>query len=169
MVIRRKPVALVGTALVAGIVIGCWYWYISRPQYRIRKRFDALSARVSKQPEESTGVMAFKMHSLSELFGREVVLDFAEYAGSGRYSAETLASRVARIRPHFTQITLSFHDVTIMLIHESEAEADVTARLVAQRQSGEPNEDTREVRCTLRKMDGEWRFTAFREIEVLRR
>lgn len=166
MRLRTLVVILVLLAVAGGAF---WRLRPSEPR-RIRRQFDRLSERVSKPEGESSTVMALKMNALSDLFDSHLDVDLADFPGNGTYASSEVASHVARLRPTFRSLGLSFYDVSIEVTGTAQARARFTARLVATVGTGESQDDTRALLATLRKgTDGTWRFARFEETSVLQR
>ena len=135
---------------------------------KIRKRVSALRERVSKTTGESAAVMALKMQTFGELLDDPCEVELQEFPGNGVYTRAEISSRFARIRPRFSALQLTFHDLSIRLRGSDAAEATFTARVVADTRDGENYSGAREIVCRLHKCDGAWFFARFEEVQVLR-
>lgn len=166
MTLRSLSIGVLLLGLVAAAV---WLLRPSEPR-RVRRQLDRLSERISKTESESSAVMALKMNALGDLFESQVEVELADFPGNGTYASSEIASHVARFRPAFRALQLSFHDVGIDMQAGGQAQARFTARLAAVTGNGERQEDTRPIRAALRQgSDGVWRFGRFEEISVLQR
>ena len=164
---KRRHLAMI--VLAAAIVAALAVRLRPSDTKRIHKQLDRLGARFSREPGESTAVMAAKMHLFGDLFTTAFEVQLLSFAWNGMYSRAEIASHVARIRPRFRSIRLTFPDVDIRLDSPDAAVAIVTARLVVEHADGGVSEDTREVCCALKKLEDSWLFAGFYEVEVLER
>lgn len=159
---------LIILAVVAGVGLGLYLWLRPTEEGRVRKVVAALATTLSRPTGESTLMMALKTERMQELFGPEVSVQLLNFPGNGTLTANELASHATRLRPLFSSIELTFYDVDVQLEGADHATADLTARLKATRE-GNVREETRQLLCRLRKLEGKWRFCAFEEQAVLQR
>jgi uncharacterized protein YchJ len=113
--------------------------------------------------------MLYKTQRLGELFAPTCVLEVDRYGLAGTYTPGEVSSQAARARPRLARLVLSFHDLQVRFPTKDTAEAEFTARVVAQWDSGGAVEDTAEVRSELRRIEGKWLFCRFSEVTVLQR
>ena len=166
MISKRSLIVLVLAAVVVG---GLWYWLRPTPEKAVRKRLAALADCVSRQEQESVPGMAFKMTSLSGLFAPQVTIVISGFPGESTYTAEELASEIARFRPGFSRIDLTFYDVEVEVQDKQNASIACTARLVLNTAPSGSTQETRVLHCRLTRTDGPWQFAAFSEQPILRR
>ena len=162
----KKLLFLVLAAAVAG---GLYYRLRPTDEKRIRKQLAALSERLSKNAGESTTIMALKLQGLDALFAAQVEIDLKGFHGNGVYQQEELASLVARFRPGFRSMHLTFSDLVILIETADSATTTFTARLQVEDVEGKKSEDIREIKARLKKADKIWGFTRFEEVAVLER
>jgi hypothetical protein len=149
---------------VAAVVI--WRLW-PRPERAVRKRLAALAEAVSRRPGETNSVMALKMNRLPGLFDDTFEVEIQGFPANGTYSGSEMTSHVARMRPMFSRIDLTFYDVSVAFDGPDRATVELTARLTVERASGDETSDIRELVVTLVRRDGSWRFSRFREAAVL--
>ena len=163
----RIVLVLVVLAL-AGLLIGR-HLGVTEGQ-RVQKQIAKLAERISKRAGESTTSMTVKIHGFHDLFADKFTVELHEFPLNGTYQQAEIASHMARVRPQFKSIALSFHDIHVVLEGENAALVTLTGRLVVVLSHGnERHEDTREVVCRMKKGEDHWRFMAFEEATVLER
>jgi hypothetical protein len=64
---------------------------------------------------------------------------------------------------------LKFYDLSISLPEKGVANVTLTARLTGTSAAGERLEETRELRCVLKKAEKKWLFSEIEVVEVLKR
>jgi len=166
--VRKTLTRLAATAVLVALAVLLFLKLRPNEEKEIRRQIDALAARFSKHAGESSSVMAVKMHSLPDLFADELQLEMLGFPFNGVYRQAEISSHIARARTQFQTIDLMFHDVDVQIQDAENAVATLTGRLIIERANDKaPAEDVREVMCRLRKIDGDWRFTSFEEVEVL--
>jgi hypothetical protein len=151
------------------VAVGLWIGFrlFQSDERRIKKQFDALSEWVSKEPDENTIAMAHKMQRLGTLFDKRCSLKFPADSFSGDYTSEEISSYAARARSRFSKLSLDFYDLDIRFPEDGIARVNLTARLTGRTRSTEHFRDTRELVCTLRKMEKKWLFQNIEVVEVL--
>ncbi len=164
--VKRVLRWIVVVALLAGAVFAV-FWVRTTEQRQVRKRLNALAARFSKNVGESNAVMAVKMHTFPDLFTDDCELELVDFPANGVYTAAQIGSMAARFRPQFKTIALTFHDERILLTGSNTATVTMTARMVTTAGEKGPNEDTREIIASLRKVEDNWLFAGFTEAQVL--
>jgi len=157
--------------LLAFALAGYVWWRMRPNQDRaIVKRIEDLAERVTKPTGETNSVMALKMSGLAGLFADELAIDIEPVEGfaiDNKVGGDELASLIAQVRTMFSQLTLTCHDISVAHEVPDEASATFTARLEGTPKGDTRQTETREVHAQLRKIDGKWRFTAFRDEAVL--
>jgi len=165
--VNMKNIIIAVLAVAVGIV-AVVHFYPSE-QKKIRKQFAVLSSEVSKDRSESLLAMAYKTQTLPKLFDANCVITVKAEMIAGSYTPEEIASLAARARAQFSSLTLSFSDLKIELPARDLAKVDLTAKLTGKAGNGDGVNDVRELIATLRKVDGTWLFSAFSEVEVLKK
>jgi hypothetical protein len=136
---------------------------------KIRRQFESLSGFVSKEKGESAFVMAYKVNALASLFDDSCSFEFLQNYMTGEYSPEQITSHAVKGRAQFSRISLTFYDM-VPEIQEDIAVVETTVRFHGElRDSSKFTEDTREIRCSLKKNGGKWKFTSFKVVEVLKK
>jgi ketosteroid isomerase-like protein len=155
--------------LVVLAVLGGYLWWRLHPseEKAVAKRVNRFAECVTKSDGEGNAAMALKMNNLPGFLADRVSIDVQNRFIDGTYSGSELASHIARARTMCAQLKLTFHDVNVTVNGPDAATATFTARLTANSKSGDSQTETREIHATLKKADGKWRFTDFREEQVM--
>ena len=153
---------LVGTLLLAGVL-----YFFERQERKIQKRFDQLSKWASKDVEENNLTAARKINGIGSLCAENCHIKAHIHSLSGNYTPEEISSLAAHARSRFSQLSLAFHDLHIAIPEKETAKVNLTARLSGTLAGGESADDTLELVCRLKKLEGTWLFTAFEVVEIL--
>ena len=161
----------VGLPVLAALVAAGLVWFVRRQsdEQRISKRLHSLAACVTKEAGEGNSVMVLKTQRLGTLLDDSCDLQLSAYGLGGVLSAEAIVSHAARARASCRALRLSFHDVHVHVDGPERALATCTARMRADTRSGDRGDEVAEIQCRLRKREGTWVFTGFRDVQVLRR
>jgi hypothetical protein len=136
---------------------------------KIKKQFSSLSKLVSKEKGESAVIMAYKVNVLASLFADTCSFEFSQNYMAGEYTPEQITSHAAKGRSQFSKISLNFYDI-IPDVQKDSAVVETTVRFYGElKDSAKIAEDTREIQCKLKKIDGKWKFTNFKVVEVLKK
>lgn len=163
----KRTIQVVALLLVAILCVYVWKRMHPSDKEVIAERVASLAERVSKPEGEGNAAMALKMNALPGLFTDTFTVDLRDFPFNGQHSATEMTSEVARARAMFSSIELTFYDVTVTLDSPDTATASFTARAQCSAQQAPGYNETREMHCQLRKVDGTWRFASFREEAVL--
>jgi hypothetical protein len=159
--------------IIAILAVGMGVWaaaYLFPSDVRkVKKQFNLMSERVSKDPGENTFTMAHKTRSLSTLFAEKFEIKTEIESMSGSYSPEEISSYAARGRLMFSYLSLSFYDLDISFPENGIAKVTLTARLKGRSTAGENFDETHELECILRKIEKKWLFSHVEIIEVLKK
>ncbi|MFA6567471.1 MAG: hypothetical protein WCS96_04600, partial [Victivallales bacterium] len=72
-------------------------------------------------------------------------------------------------RSRFSKISLDFYDI-VPDIRNDVAVVETTVRFFGElKDSAKVAEETREIQCKLKKIEGKWKFTSFKVVEVLKK
>ena len=161
--IRKITIALLVVAI--GIWVGVHHG--SSEERRVKRPFHLLAKWVSKEPGETTFAMARKTQSLGKLFVENCGFKASIISFSGHYSPAEISSYAAQARLQFSELSLKFYDFRVEFPEKETATVTVTARVTGTSRNGEPIDEVQELRCLLKKTEGEWLFTDCAVIEVL--
>ena len=151
------------------VVIGVLLWRRFHPNEKavVAQRVASLAEYATKPSGEGNAAMAVKMTALNQLLADEVEIDLRGFPFNGKYAGGEFYSEIVRGRAMCDTLTLAVHDIQVVLDDPATATATFTARLDASARGGGGESETREIHATLRKVDGKWVFTSFREEAVL--
>ena len=136
---------------------------------QVRKRFKALSNVVSKEPRENVFTTARKAQEIVPLFDENCELIIPEDSVSAFFSRGEITSYVIRGRTQFSDLSLTFVDLSITFPERGTAKVVLTAKLKGKVVNGDKVDETREVKSTLTKIKRKWLFVAFEVVEVLKK
>ncbi|MFZ2658030.1 MAG: hypothetical protein WAX69_24070 [Victivallales bacterium] len=136
---------------------------------KIKKQFDSLSTLVSKEKGESAFTMAYKVNAIANLFADSCSFEFSQNYMAGDYTPEQITSNAAKGRSQFSKISLDFYDI-VPDIQNDAAVVETTVRFHGEiKDSAKVAEETREIQCRLKKIEGKWKFAGFKVVEVLKK
>ncbi len=164
----KLKVLILLVVLVASAALAYLYLFPSDNK-KIKKQFSSLSGLVSKEKGESAFAMAYKVNALATLFADKCSFAFSQNAMSGEYTPEEITTQATRGRLQFSKISLDFYDI-VPDIKNDIAVVETTVRFHGEiKDSVKVAEETREVECKLKKIEGKWKFTDFKVVEVLKK
>jgi hypothetical protein len=157
-------------ALLIGIVgILATFLFYPNEEKKVKKRFALLSEHLSKDPGETTFIMASKIKGITALFGENCNFTVSDYSLSGNYTREEISGIALRGRAHFSTLGLKFYDLKVSFPEKDLAQVNLTARLMGRSVYGEQVDETRELICLLKNVEKKWLFRSLEVIEVLKR
>jgi hypothetical protein len=136
---------------------------------KVSKQFKVLANVVSKEPGENVFTTARKAQEIVPLFDENCELIMAADSVSSHFSRGEIASYVIRSRTHFSDLSLTFVDLSTTFPDRGTANVVLTAKLKGKTVNGERLDETREVKSTLKKIERKWLFVAFEVVEVLKK
>ena len=155
--------------LLAVIAVLASLYLFPGDKIKIKKQFEALSNFVSKEKGESAFTMAYKVNALASLFADSCSFEFSQNYMTGEFTPDQITSHATKGRSRFLKISLKFYDI-VPDIRNDVAIVETTVRFHGElRDSAKFAEETREIQCNLKKMDGKWKFTNFKVVEVLKK
>ncbi|HBC87013.1 MAG TPA: hypothetical protein DCZ94_08675 [Lentisphaeria bacterium] len=164
----KIKIIIVVVLLAVGAVIASLYLFPSE-KAKIKKQFDYLSSLVSKEKGESAIVMGYRVTAIGGLFAEKCSFEFPQNEMEGEYSPEEITAHTTRGRAMFAKINLKFYDINPE-IQNDDAVVDTTVRFYGEAiHSNKAHEETREIQCKLKKIDGKWKFSNFKVVEVLKK
>jgi hypothetical protein len=136
---------------------------------KVRKQFKALSNVVSKEPGENVFTTARKAQEIVPLFDENCELIIPEDSVSALFRRGEITNYVIRGRTQFSDLSLTFVDLSITFPERGTAKVVLTAKLKGKIVNGDRMDETREVQSTLKKIKRKWYFTTFEVVEVLKK
>jgi hypothetical protein len=153
------------------VIAGSWaaFRFLENDERKVKKQFAQLSEWVSKEPGESPIVMAQKVKNIGSFMSESCEIKIPIDSFSGKNTREEVSAYAARGRSYFSTLDLKFYDLTISIPEKGVATVTLTARLTGTSTGGEHVEETRELRCVLKKTERKWFFTELEVVEVLKK
>jgi hypothetical protein len=136
---------------------------------KVKKQFSLLAHHASKDEEEKILAMARKMKNLESLFAESCEVTAPPYSLAGSFSRADLVNLIARTRLNFSHLVLTFHDLSVSFPNRETAEVVLTGEVRGKSSRGAPVQEVREIACLLKKHEGEWLFSKWATVEVLKR
>ena len=136
---------------------------------KVRKQFKTLSNVVSKETGENVFTMARKAQQIAPLFDENCELIIPADSVSAYFSPGEIASYVIRGRAQFSDLSLTFVDLSITFPERGTANVVLTAKLKGKIVNGDRMDETHEVQSTLKKINRKWLLAAFEVVEVLKK
>ena len=153
------------------VIAGSWaaFHFLESDERKIKKQFVQFSECVSKASNEDPFAMAQKVKNIGTLFGESCSIKIPFDSFPGEYRREEIQGYAVRSRSYFSTLALKFYDLTISFPEKGVANVTLTARLTGTSGAGEHVEETRELKCVLKKTEKKWLFTEFEVVEVLKK
>ncbi len=154
--------------LLASLTGGAWWYFHDDPETEVRDAHQEFALLLSKSEDEASNAMLLNAFVLQAKFA-----DTCEVSGEaemfvGSYTPEKMASTIMQVRGMFRGVSLAFDELVIDFPVADEAIVNFTARITVQYRTEGVAEgiEMREVVSRMRKIDGKWRFVAFRLVKV---
>lgn len=160
--VKQRIVGVILLALLAG---GAWWFFDEDPEAEIREAHQEFARLLSKPEGEASAIMLLNSQILQRMFADSCVITGEAERFSGNYTPEEITGIIMQVRQIFTSVDLSFQDLVIEFPTEDEATTSFTARMISQGRTEEMIE-MREVVSRMRKIDGDWLFSAFNLAKV---
>ena len=164
--VKKHPVIAVLALILSVLAV---LILLPSEEKKVRKQFKALSNVVSKEPGESVFTTARKAKEIVPLFDENCELIMPADSVSAYFSRGEITSYVIRGRTQFSDLSLTFVDLSITFPDRGTAKVVLTAKLKGNVVNGDRMDETREVKSTLKKIERKWLFTAFEVVEVLKK
>ena len=160
--------ALLAAAVIVAVVVMV-VRLLPSEEKRVSRQFERLSRWASKDRDEKPLEMTEKIQGLRSLFANTCELRTDMESLGGEYTPEQIASYAMQARAYFVEVSLTFHDVSVMIPEADRAVAALTARLQGRSIAEEQIREVRELECELRKIGTGWLFSKIVVVEVLQR
>jgi hypothetical protein len=135
---------------------------------QIKRQFKRVAQWVSKEGPEGPLAIVQSIPEGRKYFADPCELKAEAYGVDESFSPLELSKLAMGARSRFDSFSVEFYDLTVGFTGDGEARATVTARI-----SGSGGEDrlqeTREVDCVLRKVEGRWLFSRIALVQVLKK
>ncbi len=165
MVNRRRAAG--GAAALLAVAAGRW-WILRAPspEARIEAQLRTLCELVGRKADEKATQTALKSLSLSSLFANPVEIRGDSGPVARSHAPRELAALILRYRVASGTVDLSYADLSVEVLSPEEASIRFTARLRGG--SDGPGDTYREVTARLRLVEGEWVFSHFNVVNVMK-
>jgi hypothetical protein len=160
-----KKIIIIIIVIIAAVV--AYKFLFETEEDKVKKQFTLFSELAEKEPGESNLIMARKSRKIGALVTDPVMVTVPEYKASGSYARQEITRRMAMGRTRFIELSLEFFDLSVEIIDETNAEANVTAQVTGKKLNKEPFEGTHELLCRLQKVEEEWLFNRVEVVDVL--
>ncbi len=165
--VNRKVVIWIVCAVI--LAVAAWVFLLPSEEKRVKRQFSRLCAEVGKAPNEGMLETALRLRRAEALFAPSCLVEIGEQWIDGATDAASLVAQGFQARMQFASMTLGFSDFKIAFPKDDQASCEVIAKLVGVATSGGNVDEAREMVWELRKLDGSWRFSAVRQVQVVRR
>lgn len=165
MVILSKRNAAVAGALALLVLLLLCY---PTDRRQIKRQFKRLAEWVSKEGQEGPLALVQLIPEGRKFFANPCELKAEAYGVDESFSPLDLSKLAMSARSRFDTFSVEFYDLTIGFTGEGEARATVTARISGS--GGEERiQETHEIECVLRKVEGRWLFSRIALVQVLKK
>ena len=165
--VRSKTSIVVVLILALGI-LAIWRLFPDEEK-KVRKQFDHLGEYASKAGNENPLATASKIQKFVSLFTDPCEVKVPFYALAGKYNHQEIGAYTAGARSRYSELSFRFDDFAVLFPEKELAEVKVTGRLTGKQISGERVDETRELQCLFKKLEGQWLFYRFEIVEVLKK
>ncbi len=165
MVTRNRVLAALGLLLVAW---GLWYFFPTRER-QVRRQFKALASWASKDGEEGSIASLQTAREARDYFADPCQWTAEAYQLAGNVSINEITQYVFAARTRMDRLSVKFYDLRVEFTPEGQARVTATVRIVGVGKAGDTVNDTRELKCTLVKVDGRWLLKTVILVQVLKR
>ncbi|PID60397.1 hypothetical protein CSB45_00280 [candidate division KSB3 bacterium] len=149
------------------LLVGAVLYFFPTDTKRIKKQFKALEQWAAKDGEEGQLVLGRKVRKLRELLSGSIQVTASVYDVNGRYDADEAAQQATFGRSRYAKIELKFYDLEIDILDEQSAAVLTTGLLTGRSADGAKISETHEVKCLLKKVDGQWLLSQVSVVDVL--
>ena len=166
MVNRKMAVWIV---CVVAVAVAAWLLLLPGDEKKVKRQFTRLCSEVGKEPNEGMIETALRVRRAEALFAPTCLVAIGEQWIDGATDAASLVAQGFQARMQFASMTLSFSDFKITFPKADQASCEVVAKLVGTTTSGGKIDEAREMVWELSRLEGSWRFSAVRQVQVVRR
>jgi hypothetical protein len=163
--VKPKQILIALAALIIGIVVVVRLF--PSEEKKARRQFALLSKCVSKGSRENPITTASKVQKLRALLAENCSLKTHIPEFSGSFTGQELSSLIAQARLQFSNLSAKFYDVEIDFPEEEMATATLTVNVAGTMADGVRIDETHELECVLKKIEGKWLFSECQVVEVL--
>ncbi len=164
--VKRNVVIAAGLSAIIGFFVVYYVFY--NEEAKVKRRFNELAERISKEPDETKLIAAATINKITRMIQETIQVDIPSRSISKTFTRKDLAAPIYNARSHYSNMALRFVDFGIDLSQEGTAAVHVTGNLKGKLLSGESIDETHELYCLLKKdKNDEWLFSSIEIVEVL--
>ena len=155
--------------LVLLVASGAGWWFLHEDaEAQVRNAHEELVRLVSKAEGDSDAPSIFDIQALRGLFSESCEVSGDADVFVGNYSSETMVGRILQVQALFQSIDLSIQDLEVEFPAADAAIGTFSAVLVGRSMiDGEEDvAETRAVTSRMQRVEGDWRFSEFRLVEI---
>ena len=166
--VKSKPVIIVLSAIVIGIIL--FYFFFQSEERQVRKRFKTFAQTASKRVEDSQLIVAGKSKKISKYFAQSCRIEAHEYNVSRNYSQADIHTIAFQVLTRHSELKVTFVDLQVEIPEKGIAAVVSTVRILGKVKRGEEYvEENHEIDCRLKKIDEEWVFVKIELVDVLKK
>jgi hypothetical protein len=121
----------------------------------------------SRTTGDTTSSNLLKCRQIESLIAPECTVSVRVGMVSGSYSPRSVGAMAMRCKVLFRRAELAFSEILIEVTSPTTAEAEFNASFNGVYKHGGEAEGVRELRCTMKKIEGKWRFDSFSIRDIL--
>jgi ketosteroid isomerase-like protein len=165
----KKAAIAVASISLAGAA-AWWFLRGDGDEEKIKRLFARMEEICDKRSDESPLTIAAKNSDLSNLVADPCSLEVKEALIDGTFRPLEFASRISQGRVMFKELHGKVEDLEIKIATDGNtATAEYSVRVYGETKSGGKFDESRDLRSTLKKVDGEWKFASFAIDQALER
>ncbi len=164
----RRTVAVAIAAMAVLAAATAFVLFGRSEKSKIKKRFTEIADTVSKRPGEGNIAAAAKMLALGGMLTDNVTVEISDLPHWREMTSEDIVSLAARGRGYMDELHISILDVETEILGEDKARSRCRAKVRLKSSYSSFNEN-RIFTADLVKQDGKWRFSAFREDNLIKK
>ncbi len=163
--VKRTVILLLTLIIAAAAVYFCFFR--DTPEEKVRRVLSELCESLSKPEGEKLAATLMKNKSLEKIFAEPVSVQIQQAMFNGEYTIAGLQASAARIHMMFSDLKISADDVTVELTSPESASVFFSGRLQGITKNRTKVDEVRDLLCTLKLIDDDWKISAVQIQEVL--
>jgi hypothetical protein len=164
--VTRQTISIAITLII--VLAGWLVWInLNSDERQIKKTFETIAGLAEKKEKEAALDSLQKAAKIGKLFHDPCTITLEQQNHSDEFSRKEITDRILMVRARAQKVSVSFHDTTIQIINEKQANVTTTmyARTI---ENNSENADIREFDLTMIKSDGAWLIHDVTFVEVLK-